>query len=79
MTLSKRERVFKTLELDGEPDIVPINVFGFEQTGTSFQAYKNSDEPEKNKTWVQPKSSKIKYFLTEQRFWNVDIFAMDPF
>jgi hypothetical protein len=79
MVLSKRERVFRALELDGEPDMVPINVFGFEQTGTSFQAYKNSKEHEKNKTWVQLKSSKVKYYVTEQRFWNVDIFAMDPF
>lgn len=78
MGLSKRERVFKALELDGEPDMVPINVFGFEHTGTSFQAYKNSPES-KEVTWVKPKSSKLKYYITEQRFWNVDIFAMDPF
>ena len=78
MVLSKRERVFKALELDGEPDKVPINVFGFEHTGTSFQAYKNSPES-KEATWIKPKSSKVKYYITEQRFWNVDIFAMDPF
>ena len=78
MGLSKRERVFKALELDGEPDVVPINVFGFEHTGTSFQAYKNSPESKKV-TWVKPKSSKLKFYITEQRFWNVDIFAMDPF
>ena len=78
MMLSKRERVFKALELDGEPDMVPINVFGFEHTGSSFQAYKNSPES-KEITWVKPKSSRTKYYVTEQRFWNVDIFAMDPF
>lgn len=78
MVLSKRERVFKALELDGEPDMVPIHYFGFEQTGPSFQAYKNSPES-KEVTWVKPKSSKLKYYITEQRFWNVDIFAMDPF
>ena len=39
MGLSKRERVFKALELDGEPDLVPIHLFGFEQTGLSFQAF----------------------------------------
>jgi hypothetical protein len=78
MTLTKRERVFRTLELDGEPDKVPINVFGFEHTGTSFQAYKNSPES-KEITWIKPKSSKVKYYITEQRFWNVDLYALDPF
>ncbi|GAH50686.1 unnamed protein product, partial [marine sediment metagenome] len=43
MTLTKRERVFRTLELD-EPDMVPIHTLGFEQTGKSFQDYQNSDE-----------------------------------
>jgi len=38
MGLSKRERVFKTLELDGEPDMVPIHLFGFEQTGLANRA-----------------------------------------
>lgn len=80
MTLSKRERVFKALELDGEPDMVPINVFSFEQTGTSFQAYKNSEEREKNTCQVINKFNNIKYHITEQKFWNVDIYdAIDPF
>ena len=79
MTLSKRERVFKTLELDGEPDIVPINYFGFEQTGSSFQAFKGSGESDKYYTYVEDKVANIKYHITEQRFWNVDLFGMDPF
>jgi len=79
MLLSKRERVFKALELDGEPDKVPINSFGMEQTGTSFQAFQNSEEIKKYSSWVQPKSSRKKYFITEQRFWNVDVYFMDPF
>ncbi len=79
MVLSKRERVFKTLELDGEPDKVPIFLFGFEQTGTSFQAYKKSGEAEKHFLTVNIKNSKIKYYITEQRFWNVDLSIMDPF
>ena len=79
MTLSKRERVLRALELDGEPDLVPINVFGFEQTGTSFQAYKSSEEKEKNYTQVVNKFNNVKYHITEQIFWNVDIYAMDPF
>jgi hypothetical protein len=79
MQLSKRERVFKCLELNGEPDLVPINVFGFEHTGTSFQAYKNSEESKTYFSWIQLKVKKIKYYISEPRFWNVDIFAMDPF
>jgi len=79
MVLSKRERVFKTFELDGEPDMVPIFTFGFEQTGTSFQAYKNSKEQEKYISWVNIKNSKVKYYITEQRFWNADLANMDPF
>jgi len=79
MVLSKRERVLKTFELDGEPDMVPIFTFGFEHTGTSFQAFKNSEEREKYTSWVKIKNSKIKYYITEQRFWNADLSIMDPF
>ena len=79
MGLSKRERVFKTLELDGEPDMVPIHYFGFEQTGSSFQSFLNSDERKQSQGWVKNKSSNKKYYLTEPRFWNVDLWEMDPF
>ncbi len=79
MVMSKRERVFKTLELNGEPDKVPIFLFGFEQTGSSFQAYKNSGEAEKHFFTVSIPNSKLKYYITEQRFWNVDLSIMDPF
>lgn len=79
MGLTKRERVFKALELDGEPDMVPIHYFGFEQTGSSFQAFKNSGEREKYHSRVEDKASNVKYYITEQRFWNVDLFGMDPF
>ncbi len=37
MVLSKRERVIRTLELDDEPDMVPIHFLGFEKTGESYQ------------------------------------------
>ena len=79
MVLSKRERVFKALELDGEPDMVPIHYFGFEQTGSSFQAFKESGEMDKYRTFVENKATNIKHYITEQRFWNVDLFRMDPF
>jgi uroporphyrinogen decarboxylase len=67
------------LELDGEPDKVPINYFGFEQTGSSFQAFKESGESDKYHFYVEDKVANIKYYITEQRFWNVDLFGMDPF
>ena len=79
MVLSKRERVFKALELDGEPDMVPIHYFGFEQTGRSFQAFIKSGEKEKYQSWVKNKNSKKKYYLAEPRFWNVDLWGIDPF
>ncbi|MHA1489038.1 MAG: uroporphyrinogen decarboxylase family protein [Promethearchaeota archaeon] len=78
MVLSKRERVFRTLELDGEPDMVPIFTFGFEQTGTAFQHFKNSDYRKEYFSFVENKFSKIKYYITQQRFWNVDLHLMDP-
>ncbi len=78
MVLSKRERVFKTLELNGESDMIPIHNFGFEQTGTSFQDFQNSKEKKNYYSYVENKSSRIKYYITQQRFWNVDIHAMDP-
>ncbi|TFG04862.1 MAG: hypothetical protein EU539_10110 [Promethearchaeota archaeon] len=79
MTLSKRERVLKTLQLDGEPDKIPIHIQGFEKTSESFQEYLQSDEKQKYRTIVQSKFTKVKYFITEQRFWNVDAHAIDPF
>ncbi|NVM18838.1 MAG: hypothetical protein HWN80_14070 [Candidatus Lokiarchaeota archaeon] len=79
MILSKRERVFRTLELDGEPDMVPVHYFGFEQTGSSFQSFKQSGELDKYHSYVEDKVANIKYYITEQRFWNVDLFGMDPF
>ncbi|MFX0140485.1 MAG: hypothetical protein ACFFDN_42995, partial [Candidatus Hodarchaeota archaeon] len=79
MTLTKRERVFRTLELDGEPDMVPIHYFGFEQTGTSFQAFAKSDERKQYQSWVKNKNSNKKYYLAEPRFLNVDLWGIDPF
>ncbi len=78
MVLSKRERVFRTLELDDEPDIVPIQNMGFERTGTSFQRFLESDERRNCRSQVKHKFSKVKYLITEQRFWNVDIQYIDP-
>ena len=79
MVLSKRERVFKALELDGEPDMVPIHTLGFEPTSTAFQTYLKSKEKEKFTTWVKTSISRKKFLLTEQRFWNVDAKELDPF
>jgi hypothetical protein len=79
MVLSKRERVLLTLELDGEPDLVPIYCSGFEQTGKSFQEFLKSNERKENTKWIQNDFSKVKYNITEQVFWNVDIHTIDPF
>ena len=59
--------------------MVPIHYFGFEQTGQSFQAFKNSEEKKKYEGWVKGETSNIKYYLTEPKFWNVDLWGMDPF
>ncbi|MFX1274445.1 MAG: uroporphyrinogen decarboxylase family protein [Promethearchaeota archaeon] len=83
MVLSKRERVFLTLELDGEPDLIPIHVSGFEQTNTAYQYFLKSKEYENNKTIIKNNYSQITNNwagdITELRFWNADCSAMDPF
>jgi len=79
MVLSKRERVFRTLELDGEPDMIPIFNMGYEPTGSSFQEYYNSDERKQYMTSVKSTASKKKYHITLQRFFNCDIVDLDPF
>ncbi len=81
MVLSKRERVIRTLELE-EPDMIPIHYLGFERTGISYQYFRESDEYEKYRTYIENDFSKLKYqwagSITELRFWNVDCHAMDP-
>ncbi|NVM35254.1 MAG: hypothetical protein HWN81_06640 [Candidatus Lokiarchaeota archaeon] len=59
--------------------MVPIHYFGFEQTGQSFQSFKNSEERKEYYGWVKGKKLNVKYYITEQRFWNVDLWGMDPF
>ena len=44
MVLSKRERVIRTLELNDEPDMIPIHYLGFERTGTSYGIFLESAE-----------------------------------
>ncbi len=78
MVLSKRERVLRTVKLEGEPDVVPIFTLGFERTSKTFLDYQNSDERKNCLSWVQSKATKLKYYITEQRFWNVDANFMDP-
>jgi hypothetical protein len=78
MLLTKRERVFRTLELDEEPDMVPIHNMGFERTSDSFHQFQNSKERKEAELAVQCKITKIKYLITEQRFWNADAHNMDP-
>ncbi len=81
MTLSKRERVIRTLELE-EPDIIPIHNLGLEKTGISYQYFRKSEEYTKYKTYIKNDFSRFKYqwagSITELRFWNVDLHGMDP-
>jgi len=82
MTLSKRERVFRTLELDDNIDKLPVHYLGFEKSASSYQRFLKTDEYNKNKLFVENEFSKVKYCwagdITELRFWNVDCHAMDP-
>lgn len=82
MVLSKRERVIRTLERDGEPDIIPIYYQGFEPTSTAYQYFLKSDKYKELKTFIKNDFSQIKYRsagdITELRFWNVDCHSMDP-
>jgi len=83
--LSKRERVIKTLELE-EPDMVPIHYLGFELTGISNQTFIKSDEYKNAQADIEDEVLKMKTdasqastaSITELRFWNSDIHAIDP-
>ncbi|MHA2287418.1 MAG: uroporphyrinogen decarboxylase family protein [Promethearchaeota archaeon] len=82
MTLSKRERVIRTLELDDNIDKLPVHYLGFEFTTSSYQKFLKTEEYNNNKTFIQNDFSKVKYCwagdITELRFWNVDCHSMDP-
>jgi len=83
MTLSKRERVIQTLERNNEPDKVPIHSLGFERTNTAYQTFLKTEEYKKNELVIKntyPSGSNNHVGdITEQRFWNADCWAMDPF
>ncbi|MFX1454231.1 MAG: uroporphyrinogen decarboxylase family protein [Promethearchaeota archaeon] len=83
MVLSKRERVIRTLEHSEEPDVVPIHTLGFEKSNTAYQTFLKTDEYTKNKLIIKNTyrrgSNNYAGDITEQRFWNVDCWAMDPF
>lgn len=82
MVLSKRERVIRALERDDEPDIIPIQSLGFEKSSRSNQEFLQSDEYKDHETHVKNSFSNKEYLsewdITEQRFWNADLHAMDP-
>lgn len=83
MVLSKRERVIRTLEHNDEPDVVPIHSLGFERTNSAYQTFLKTDEYGKNKLVIKNKyrrgSNNHVGDITEQRFWQADCWAMDPF
>ena len=53
MTLSKRERVFRTLELDDNIDKLPVHYLGFEKSTSSYQRFLKTDEYNNNKTFIE--------------------------
>ncbi|MCP4760181.1 MAG: hypothetical protein GY870_00270 [archaeon] len=79
MSLSKRERVIRALELD-EPDKVPIYYGGFEKSCSTYQEFLKSDEYNKCKMVIRNNFSPFKYKrivdITELRFWNVMSFII---
>lgn len=83
MTISKRERVIRTLERDDEPDMVPIHSLGFERTNSAYQTFLQTEEYKRNKLVIKNTyrrgSNNHVGDITEQRFWNADCWAMDPF
>jgi hypothetical protein len=83
MVLSKRERVIRTLEHNDEPDVVPIHSLGFERTNSAYQTFIKTDEYLMNKLVIKNTyrrgSNNYVGDITEQRFWQADCWAMDPF
>ena len=82
MTLSKRERTIRTLELDDNIDMLPVHYLGFEKSTSSYHRFLKTDEYIKYKTIVENDFSRVKYCwagdITELRYLNVDCHAMDP-
>ncbi len=83
MVLSKRERVIRTLELDDEPDRVPITTIDFEKTCTAYQHFIKTEEYNKSKLFIKNSYKRFRNNwvgdITTLRFWNVDCHGMDPF
>jgi uroporphyrinogen-III decarboxylase len=71
--LTKRERVLRTLELE-EPDLVPIHSLGYEPTRQAARDFWGNAESQKYKTAIPDIGD-----ITEIRWWNADIWQMDPF
>jgi hypothetical protein len=83
MTLTKRERVIRALERDSEPDLVPIHSLGFERSNSAYQTFLQTEEYAEIKLFIKNTyrrgTNNHVGDITEQRFWNVDCWAMDPF
>ncbi|MFW9878018.1 MAG: uroporphyrinogen decarboxylase family protein [Candidatus Thorarchaeota archaeon] len=78
MTLSKRERVIRTFELE-EPDKCPIYYLGFEPASTSFQHFIHSDYFKEVYTKGNSQEAQWLNLLAQYRFFNSDIVSFDPF
>jgi len=86
MTLSKRERIIRFLELDDEPDKCPIFTFGFETSGWGMEQYYASEEykkvlVEEEEINFGPERfrKRIAWLITQMKFWHADLVLSDPF
>jgi hypothetical protein len=70
--MDKRERVLKALAHE-EPDMVPVFSLGFEQSCTGYTSYLKSPEKKAASLTLSGIGE-----VTEQRFWNADLWAMHP-
>ena len=71
--MDKRERVIRTLELE-EPDVVPIHSLGYDRTRKGYADFLKSGFSTKYKKNIEDVGN-----IAEIRWWNADIWQMDPF
>lgn len=86
MTLSKRERMLKFLELDDEPDKCPVFTYGFEVAGYGYKQYiesewyKNNYNAPESINWGPEKfKRRTSYVITIAKFFKADTWMIDPF
>ena len=70
--MDKRERVLKTLQLE-QPDIVPIHSLGYEAAAGGYRDFLACQEYAEFQQELPGVGD-----ITEIRWWNADIWQMDP-